>query len=262
MHDRHWQKRERRGPGKLKRWFFVSLASVAILWAILKGYTLDWTGFGASTAKDGDVAAKTLWDWLELILVPVFLALGAWFLETSRKKSEERTEADRQRQAILDSYLASMNKLLLENKLDRSAENESARAVARTSTLAALRAIDSGRKAQLLQFLYEAGLIGENPIVQLNGADLRGADLEHAVLREAELRGVYFTNAILRDAILCHGIFCGSDFANTEVVGADFSETDLRQANFRGSTITAVQLASAAEIADVAADIVPPDRQN
>jgi uncharacterized protein YjbI with pentapeptide repeats len=82
------------------------------------------------------------------------------------------------------------------------------------------------------------------------------------VLREAELRGVYFTNAILRDAILCHGIFCGSDFANTEVVGADFSETDLRQANFRGSTITAVQLASAAEIADVAADIVPPDRQN
>ena len=225
------------------------------LWAILEGYGLKWTGFGSSTLDSRSVPSKTLWDWLDLVLVPLFLALGAWFLESSRKKSEEHTEADRQRQATLDSYFASMSKLLLENRLDNSKENESARAVARTSTLAALRSLDGGRKARLLQFLYEAGLIEKDPVIQLNGADLKGADLECAVLRGAELRGIYFNGATLRNAVLCQGMFCGSDFSKADLVGADFDGADLSQAIFKGSSLTSDQLASAAEVADVLVDI-------
>src|SRR5262245_40241098 len=107
---------------------------LACLWLIKKGYSIPWTGFGESTnAKNDDIPAKTLWDWLVLLLVPLLLALVAWWLDDSRKASELRVETDRQRQKTLDDYLECMTQMLVQNKLFGQ-ESEVARSIARTRT--------------------------------------------------------------------------------------------------------------------------------
>ena len=115
----------------------------------------------------------------------------------------------------------------------------------RTRTLAALRSLDKGRKAQLLQFLYESGLVDTNPIVQLNGADLTGAELDEAVLRDAELRGVNFRAASFRNATLDGADLRGSDFSKADFTGATMQGTDLTQAILRDSIATDNALKSA-----------------
>jgi hypothetical protein len=74
---------------------------------VVLGYGQEWTGFGRSVEQVGDNRdlrrAKTLWDWLQLLVVPVALAiLGFWFnrvqreQELARQESQRRLELDRQ----------------------------------------------------------------------------------------------------------------------------------------------------------------------
>src|SRR5207249_11037592 len=121
---------------------------------VLQGCSQPWTGFGEyKKPAENIVPAKTLWDWLQLLIVPVFLAAGAWLLDGSRKRSERRSEADRQRQETLEDDYACVTDLLLRGQLKGPGAQNEARSIARTRTLAALRLLDGGRKAQLLQFV-------------------------------------------------------------------------------------------------------------
>lgn len=209
------------------------------------GYRFPWTGFGVSErVVEGYAPAKTLWDWLDLLLVPLLLAVAAKWLEHSRKASELAVEEDRQRQRTLDDYLKAMMEMLAGEQLSAAA-SDPARSIARTRTLTALRALDGSRKAQLLQFLYEAGLIGTDPIVVLIGADFTAADLDGAVLRGAEMRGVHFERASFRNAILLGADLRGCNFSDADLSGADLSEAKLAQANLAGTRIDAGALASA-----------------
>jgi uncharacterized protein YjbI with pentapeptide repeats len=162
-----------------------------------------------------------------------------------RKASAEHVETDRQRQKSLDDYLAQMTSMLLNNDSDQLSLNEAARKIARTRTLAVLRSLDAGRKAQVLQFLYEAGLVGEKPIVQLNGADFADADLDEAVLRGAELRGVHFGRASLVNATLDRADLRGSVFSKADFKGATLRDTNLSQANLTGARISPQALEAA-----------------
>jgi hypothetical protein len=225
----------------------IALAALGILLILIQlGYAEAWTGFGPYLDADGKAhGGKTLWDWQELLIVPVVLALGAWFLDGSRKASDARIEADRQRQATLDAYFQSMTAMLLEGKLIGAAALPVARSVARTLTLVTLRALDGGRKAHLLQFLQESGLVGPTPVVQLNGADFNGAELDESTLVEAELRGVYFQRACFRGATLIRADLRGSDFTGADFTGADMEGANLTHANLTGATITKEQRDSA-----------------
>lgn len=224
------------------------LAAMAVLGVlVLLGYNVSWTGFGPSTGPGGQLEpGKTLWDWLDLLLVPLLLAVAAWLLDSSRKASEARIELDRQRQATLTEYFGCMTALLLEGKLAADTPDPKARSIARTRTLAVLRAVDGSRKAQILQFLYESGLIGASPIVNLNGADFTGARLEEAVLRDAELRGVDFREASFRRAHLAGADLRGSDFTNADFTGAQFDGAQLAQAILTDATVEPAALALAA----------------
>jgi len=217
----------------------------AMLWLILKGYSIPWTGFGPGIdSKGNETPAKTLWDWLDLLLVPLLLAIAAWWLDGSRKASELRVEADRQRQKTLDDYLESMTQMLVQQELPGQ-KSDAARRIARTRTLAALRSLDGGRKAQILQFLYEAGLIGRDPVVQLNGADFSNAELDEAVLRHAELRGVHFEGASLKNSILAEADLRGSDFSRADLTGANLKEANLTQAILSDAIVASNALESA-----------------
>ena len=155
--------------------------------------------------------------------------LGAWLLDGSRKRSERQVEEERQRQHTLEQYFDFMTPLLSEGKLVTD-EGDGLRSLARTRTLTALRLLDGVRKAQLIQFLHEAGLIGKAPVVELTGANLDGADFDEATLAGVELRGVYLRGASLRDANLRGADIRGSDLSGTNLRGANLEDVDLRQA--------------------------------
>jgi hypothetical protein len=226
------------------------LVGVSLL--IWLGYNVSWTGFGSSfDSENKNVSAKTLWDWLDLLIVPAILALGAWLLDGSRKASEDRLEADRQRQKILDDYVEHMTKLLIE-RTDRNAGL--VQIAARSRTLVALRVLDGGRKAQVLQLLYEAGFIGRpNPFVNLIGADFSDAQLDKALLEKAQIRGAYFNHASFRGANLTQADLIGCDFGQADFTGAITHETVFRQAMLQNAVITKAQR----EAADVEEALLP-----
>jgi hypothetical protein len=160
-------------------------------------------------ARDEEVQpAKTLWDWLQLLIVPAILigVTFAWSATQTRsdnRREDRRIAADRaaaeeaRRDATLQAYLDQMSGLVLNKKLLTSKSGNPVRAVARTVTLATLRRLDGERKGEVVRFLYETQLLGLKPRVDLFEADLRSDDL-----RGAFLKGVYLARADLNGAHL------------------------------------------------------------
>jgi uncharacterized protein YjbI with pentapeptide repeats len=210
------------------------------------GYQLSWTGFqGYLNNKEEFIPAKKLWDWMQLLIVPVILAGGAWLLNKSQKKSEQLIEADRQRQKALEDYFDCLTDLILEKNLRDICKNQEARSIARTRTLVLLNNLDPGRKGQALQFLYESGLINKNPIIRLTGANLNNARLDGATLIGAELRGVFFKNAHLRGANLTEADLRGSDFSRADLSESIMMHVNLRQTIFNEACLRKADLQNA-----------------
>src|SRR5918994_4393782 len=123
---------------------------------------------------------KTVWDWLDLLLVPLVLGLGAaflaaWFdaqqdtrqqrLENQRAEAERALAAHRAQDEALQAYLDQMSTLLLEKDLWVSGEDSEVRTLARARTLTVLETLDPSRKTAVATFLAEAKLIGPAPTV-------------------------------------------------------------------------------------------------
>lgn len=219
----------------------LSIALVAFL--IRRGYEVGWTGFGAHIGDDGKtVPPKYLWDWLSLLIVPLLLAFAAWVLNNSRKAADAKTENDRQRQKSLDDYFEWITDLILEGHLDSEQKGHEARSLARTKTLTVLRVLDGDRKAQVLQFLYEAQMLRSPPTISLVGADFRGAVLDEATLMNAEIRGSYFAGATFRAANLRGADMRGCDFTKADFSGANLMGGNFKQAILSGATLLATNL--------------------
>jgi len=210
-------------------WWALGIITLVV---IVNGYTVPWTGFGDYTTATGDIVrGKTLWDWMQLLIIPLFLWAGATTVnrnekEIERHRLEERTKleheiaTDRQQEAALQAYLDRMTELLLEKKL-ATTEDEEVRNVARIRTLTVLRGLDARRKGFVIQFLSEAELI-ENlkTIISLKDADLRGADLFHENLADTNLKGAILNNANFGYAILERVHLIGAILSNANLLGA------------------------------------------
>lgn len=215
-----------------------------------------WTGFGAFTdPTDNYHRAKTLWDVMELLIVPAALALAVFLLNKLQKdreqeiaeqraKTEREIAADRQQQITLETFLDQMAGLLLTEGLRKSRTGAEVRSVARARTLAVLRNLNSERKGQVLRFLYESGLIiTPDPVIDLEGADLQKALLYVPVhFREIRSDGSGLTGWGL-DLHKIH--LCGASLSGAQLVGADLSEADLSKAQLFKAELWSVKLAGA-----------------
>src|SRR5215211_3280317 len=123
-----------------KKWKTYSLY-VAALGIFLFLYIL----FETVRLKNTGFQAKTLWDWMELLVVPLFLAGGALYLQRSERAVEREIAIDRQQEAALQSYLDRMAELLLKEKL-RTSKNKEVRDVAKIRTFSVLFGLDERRK--------------------------------------------------------------------------------------------------------------------
>jgi hypothetical protein len=194
-----------------------------------------WTGF----------RGKTAWDWLQLLIVPLVLAvlglsfalaqqvIGGLQQEVRQQQIEEhRAAAERQvaeqqaQDEALQAYLVVMKELLLEQDLRNSEPGSSARAVANVQTSLILERVDGNRKRMVLRLLMDSHLIdAEAPLIEtstlaLQGADAKGMDLSDTDLSGADLSGAYLSDANLSDAVL---------------LNVDLSNAVLDNANLRGA---------------------------
>jgi uncharacterized protein YjbI with pentapeptide repeats len=220
-----------------------------------------WTGLTGTTqiqtTNKGEVTTTlpvpiTLWNWIQVLIIPGVLAYAAYWLNQRQSSTERRTTLDNQQAAVLDSYLDGMSDLLLNKKLRESkSDDEEVRQVARAKTLTALRRLDPERKGELLRFLYEAGLIKKGThIISLSGAYLGGAILAGANLRWADLTGANLTEAQiywahLREADLTGANLIEANLTVTDLTGAHLREADLTGANLTGAHLRGAHLREA-----------------
>ena len=217
-------------------------------------------------------AGKTLWDWLQLLIVPLVLALAAFALnaaqadrdraQDARQAAQERLAAeDGAREDTLRGYLQQVSDLITHEGLASRGADREVRTLARTLTLTTLRRLDGERKTLVVRFLLEAGLINQTsvwtktadglvpfptrgPQIPLAGADVRGIVMTGLLPRSSgpNARGRFeMTTASFRAADLR-----GADFRAMNLVGAEFDEADLRGATSRTPTCGAPRSASRA----------------
>lgn len=197
---------------------------------------------------------KTLWDWLQLLIVPAILIAGTFVWSATQTRSDNKREdrriaADRaaaeeaRQDATLQAYLDEISGLMLDRKLLTSKEGDAVRAVARTVTLTAFRRLDGDRKGVVIRFLYEANLATvEDARIFLAGADLAGANLKDATVTEDDYE---YTN--LAGANLAGAALDGTDLQFANLRGANLArvtllDTDLQYANLEGANLAYADL--------------------
>jgi uncharacterized protein YjbI with pentapeptide repeats len=258
----------------------VTAAIIVIAIAlIIVGYSFDWSGFngytqvstihtlsgptaGTVTRTEVYQPGKTLWDWLQLLIVPVMLAIGLFWLNQLQKGREERTTeerakvereiaSDNQREAALKEYIDKMSELLLHENLRKSEPEDEVRKIARVRTLTVLPRLDRRRKGSVLQFLHESGLIDKDKcIIDLSGADLRDTDLRDADLGGASLNKANLCGAILNDTILINTDLNEANLSRASLVSAALSmanlyRADMSNADLRDAALEEVNLYAA-----------------
>ncbi|MGZ3611524.1 MAG: hypothetical protein ACXVBU_15830, partial [Ktedonobacteraceae bacterium] len=62
------------------------------------------------------VQGKTLWDWLQLLIIPVVLALGGYLFTYTTGRTEREIASDRQCEEALQAYIDKISELLLEKQ--------------------------------------------------------------------------------------------------------------------------------------------------
>ena len=235
------------------------LGLVILIVLIVQGYKLNWgwTGLGTYISPPYPKESifqrgKTLWDWLQLLIIPAVLAIGGYTFTYSTSRNEQKSihlrdqterdiAADNQREAALQAYIDKMSELLLEKQLRESKPEDEVCTIGRVRTLTVLRRLDAERKGSVLKFLKESSLIDCNKcIIDLSHADLSGAYLRGAFLHEANLSEVNLSEADLSGAILS-----GARLGVANLTGADLSGAFLYGANLTGADLSWAKLKDA-----------------
>ena len=175
--------------GKRQTWWqrnkrFLMIIGVVIL-VLLIAFGLavyffgwEWTGFISATGptlqpNEQYRPTKTLWDVLQLLIIPIMLAISGFWLNQIQKNRElrntiQQAELEReiayynQQETTLQSYLDRMSELLLKENLRTSNPNDEVRNIARVRTLTALCQLEANRNSYIFEFLRESKLISKD----------------------------------------------------------------------------------------------------
>lgn len=198
-------------------------------WTILK---YDGLGF-----KD-----KKFWNWLELLIIPTLLALGALFFEVQADQRTEDSDDKRAAQQSLEEYLKTVQEIVTSSKPSTEKENERStvleklsyeeKAVIESFTELVLSEIDGNQKSQVVKLLYDLELINCNggfcETINLDGVDLTEANLSNLDLRNINLKGANLKNALLIETNL--------ELANLE--NSNLENADFKLARIKNATMS------------------------
>ncbi len=237
---------------QIKQHLLTTLVVVIILVVaialIIIGYRFDWTGFNGNN-KSG----KTLWDWLQLLIIPAVLAVAGYVINLTisrseqeatkqRDKTEHEIALDNQREAALQEYIDKMSELLLHEKLRESQSGAEVRNIALARTLAVMHTLDARRTAIVIRFLSKSGLLAICISNDLHAIDLHQANLVQIDLNGANLVSTNLNGADLRDTDLSRAFLNGAKLSGTNLSKADLQRADLRRADLHDANLYAANL--------------------
>jgi hypothetical protein len=235
-----------------------SMGVLLLLLLVVFGYLTgrEWVG----------VADKSLWDWLQLLVVPVVLAVAGFLLSDAAQRERDlevrQSEADftnsRAQSDALLAYLDQMSSLVVDRRMNSEPPSSDTRMIAQARTLVILASLGRDRKRDPLNLIYELNLINKySPYLNLKKANFAAADLSEitlhdACLKDADLRRTNLSGADLR----------GSDLSNVDLRGADLSDAELSDVSLacanllpyserRPAKLNAVHLANGADPTDI-----------
>jgi hypothetical protein len=221
-----------------------------------------------------EFGGKTVWDWMDLLIVPIMLSLitvaFTWQQNTSqqriegqRAETERYIEDQRAQDEALQAYFDQMSSLLLLEDLRESPVGSEVRTLARARTLQVLGRLDPYRKRSVLLFLNDSRLINrqdmsgaagehKDPVVSLEAADLRGAKLSGSnvigsvpsgVPMDESLPGASTSLSQTPSQTPVDASQMGS--GDITVPGADLSGTNLSGTDLRGTSLLNADLTRA-----------------
>ncbi len=222
------------------------IANVAIVSNWISNF--KWSGF----------QKKSFWDWLQLLIVPLMLALGAFYLNSAADFRDSQIAQERKQQEILTDYFSKMQGLIVETKKSKqtpgSKESNSEerlllefRPTAKALTLSVLEQLDGKRKGKVITYLAESQLItadnnepSPQPEIELDGANLKGMvlnDVDQVVKNGNKLRVIIKKSDMTDSRFERIGLFAnsdltGSNFSNSILTSVDFTNANMPQAKF------------------------------
>jgi uncharacterized protein YjbI with pentapeptide repeats len=216
-------------------WYIV--AALAILALILIG--LIFLGYTPRWSKYTGFRGKTLWDWVQLLIIPFVIGAGAIWFNIQQSQISLQASVDQQQATILQTYIDNIQELLLNHNLLNSNTTDDVAILARARTLTALHGLDPDRKGRLLIFLNEAQLLNTSKaIIVLNGADLTNAALGDSDLRGVNLQGADLYGAALYRANLSSSNLQGADLRYANLQGTNLSSSSLQGADLTGADLS------------------------
>src|SRR5215212_3295955 len=194
------------------------------------------------------VADKTVWDWLDILILPVVLSVGAIGYDNLEKKRDEDREVEQRNRALeiedqhaqavaLQTYLDQMSTLMIERELRKTSSDSDERVLAQARTLTILLALGPDRKRHPLKLVAQMHLIDKgSAVIQLPHADLNDANLKEITLVNVDLTDVDLRGAKLIGARLSETVLAEADLRGADLIGADLRDADVRGARYDTET--------------------------
>ena len=215
-----------------------------------------WSGF----------QKKSFWDWLQLLIVPLMLAFGAFYLNYASETRDKQIAEEGKQQELLKDYFSKMQTLILAEKTLPKSNNKptgspsldqnqpklspESQAIARALTLAVLDELDGKRKGKVISYLADSKLIIEGPTLKSKSEiNLEHANLKYIVLQDVVMPFVKINNADMTNARLDNVDLSNSDLADSDLSEATLKDVKLTEAkvyrvNFTKTNLTGVNFSN------------------
>lgn len=210
-----------------------------------------WTGF----------EEKTLWDIIEIVIIPVFLALIVIWFNYQSNRNSNRISNNQTQDSTLEKYLDYLSNILIIEEFLNAEKN---RQLLRAKTLTALHRLNGERKGVLIRYLYNLDLININDqVIDLSGSDLNNIDLsgsDHSGNKDrtllsylslfeasfigAEMRKADFSEAKLSRSKFMFSDLTNSNFKDAHLMDADFTCATLKNVNFQNASLLGADLSN------------------
>lgn len=214
--------------------------SLLIYNAIFPYGSPEWMGIRFYNEKN-QLEVRKLWDWLDLLIVPLSLIFLGWIYQSYEKSKADKKEKENQQNEILDSYFRTISDLINKSNLLDITKNKESKIIARTRTIIAVENLEGERKGQVLQFLYEANLIDDKKI-NILGANFREVQVSGIVLRKTTIKGVHFCDSDFENTFLDGSNFISCNFSNTNFNGSSMENTNLEYSDLSNCKLTNIDL--------------------
>jgi BTB/POZ domain-containing protein KCTD9 len=196
----------------------------------------NWKGMQAIWNWTGIREKKGL-DLLQIILLPLILALMTASFQNCTKQREEGLAADKARQESYSRYIDQMSDLLINKALGIAKPHAEVFILAQSRTAMALRELDPKKQDLLLRFIQSVDLY--NP--QTRSGLLQNAYLRSINLSNADLRQINLSNADLGEANLENDNLSNANLSNANFRNANLSNTKLTSANLSGTETNLIE---------------------